>query len=102
MKFLKTVEYAMVILLFFIGDMAMWEGTGRMVSSPSDIGFFVGMFMYVFGFAAFIGFVVWGARVFSRDFTLKTILVVCLMTATFLGCTRVDPGHVGIKINYYG
>jgi len=30
----------------------------------------------------------------------KTIL--CLIAFMSVGCTRIDPGHVGIKVNYYG
>lgn len=30
----------------------------------------------------------------------RIILLVCLIG--FVGCTRVDPGHVGIKVNLYG
>lgn len=46
----------------------------------------------------------WGIYIYDRLHAAfwRRFLPALAILMIFVGCTRVDPGHVGIKVNYYG
>jgi len=80
----------------------------RLISSPSDVAVMVGLLALVMMVALWLPiFRKMGKSLFSllKGDGMKSLLLVVvagLFSLSISGCTRVEPGHVGIEVNYYG
>ena len=92
----------MVAALLLLAVVAIWMFTwgADALSSSSNLGVAFGA---VFSIALLVGvgaaLWIWGLK-FGRHFGLFALLAVMLLGAG--GCTKVEPGYVGIKVKLYG
>src|SRR3989344_2786291 len=96
---LNVVKSMVVVVVL----MVLWSAAGKLMSAKSDLAVFAGLGLYL----TLIGTVVYYAVKFWSRFSpeLKKYLALTLMVGVFgniNGCTKVEPGYVGIKVNQYG
>jgi regulator of protease activity HflC (stomatin/prohibitin superfamily) len=100
---MKTFGFALRLFVGALAVLAMVLLVNQAftwISSPNDlevVGGFVVLAAAASAVAA-LSKLVWRQRM-SRGLSLLLVLAVALASA---GCTRVDPGHVGIRVNLYG
>jgi regulator of protease activity HflC (stomatin/prohibitin superfamily) len=97
-KFVSKMVAALLVLAVAAIWMFTWGADA--LSSRSDLGVALGA---VYCIALLIGvgaaLWIWGVK-FGRHFGLFALLAVMLLGAG--GCTKVEPGYVGIKVKLYG
>lgn len=82
-------------LLFVVSVIGFNLGL-RWMGEPNTLQAFAG-FAIVIGLLTMAGLVL--ARLVARHLGPLLLLMIVVWAG---GCTRVDPGHVGIQVNYYG
>lgn len=95
------LKIAGTILAFLAAN--WWVTTAfELISSPSDFGFIAGIMMLL----GLVVVSVWLATKFKKYLKNSNRLIMIVMIGAMImmtsACSRVDPGHVGIKVNYYG
>jgi regulator of protease activity HflC (stomatin/prohibitin superfamily) len=92
----------MIAVLMVLAVAASWLFTygANALTSPSNIGVAFGALWCI---ALLVGFGAalwtWILR-FARHFGMLALLAIVLISLA--GCTKVEPGYVGVKINLYG
>lgn len=88
---MKKISFLFFFLCFVILVIFLFSLIGRLVSLPSDIGLGMGVGLLIL--------LVCGGAVYMDK--IKNILPIFLLL--FLGgCTRIEPGEVGIRVNLAG
>jgi regulator of protease activity HflC (stomatin/prohibitin superfamily) len=108
---MKTKIFSGVVL-FIIGIiffMCVWSSAAALVTAPNTIAVLAGLAVFAVGLGIVgIGVYTLGSAMFrylnGAPTMLKMLvpLLILPMAFTLEGCTRVDPGYVGIKVNMYG
>ncbi len=97
-KFVAMMLTALLLMVLIAIWMFTW-GTSALTSrSNFGVAFgaiFIILLLIGFGTALWV----WGIK-FARHFRLPALLAVVLLSAG--GCTKVEPGFVGIKVKLYG
>lgn len=97
-KFVSKMAAALLLLIVFAIALFTWGADA--LSSRSNIGVAFGAvftILLVVGFGAALW--VWGIK-FARHFGLLALALLMLLGAS--GCTKVEPGYVGIRVKLYG
>jgi regulator of protease activity HflC (stomatin/prohibitin superfamily) len=97
-KFVAMMIAALLVMVLIVIWMFTW-GTSAL-SSRSNLGVAFGAvftILLLIGLGA--GLWVWGIK-FARHFRLLALVAIVLVGAA--GCTKVEPGYVGIKVKLYG
>lgn len=79
-------------------------------NQPADISLFLGLFLHLCLIVIAVGAITWGVKrmLKTKEESVKQVakILVLFILAGFLvmntACTRVGPGHVGIKVSYAG
>lgn len=100
---------AILVLSWLMATMVLWSITGRLLTAASDLAVIVGVLVFsLWGFVSY-----WVARRLAhsirdilvdlrRPRIVKLLVIGLLLGAVGVGCTRVEPGYVGIRVNLYG
>lgn len=95
---------AIGFLALMIVTMVVFSFAGRMFSEPSDVDVLIGV-------ASFIGILMIWYKVLEREIrrflakpTKAPVALFALIALGLVasGCTTIEPGHVGIRVNSYG
>lgn len=105
MENLKHVGRLMYVALKVIGSIVAVTYALSLISAQDTMQGFVGLgllLLVVFGWYVWAADYVWPKIQKRIGKHLPVMIVSLLAIGIGMGCTRVDPGHVGIKVNYYG
>lgn len=107
----KRLGVGTVVLTIVLVLVTMWlvNRAFALISSPSDLGVIGGLAILL---ATGIGCYLYVTKVLrprlshqSSEINVRSgiiVLVIALSATVNSGCTRIDPGHVGIQVDLYG
>jgi regulator of protease activity HflC (stomatin/prohibitin superfamily) len=97
-KFSVFAGAVMVLVIAVIVLMLAWSGFSSMTNDPNTVMVIVGSLGMVV-----TGLIFGGSMFFMGKKVIKFLMASVVMMAVFLGgCTVVQPGYVGIKVNQWG
>lgn len=106
---MKVLKCLVLVVLVIVSIKALNFAFAQ-ISSPSDLGVVVGIGSFLALGCSWLFIIIrkfFGKRKGDalkkiKNNNCKSLLLIALIIAGATGCAKVEPGHVGIKVNLYG
>lgn len=106
-KTMNCVSFLYLAFVVPVGTLYAWDAAASGLSRPDDVDNACAVLLYIFLAIHNL----WALKVclfpaiaFLKGFrpVNKTLPLFALLSLVLFGCTKVEPGYVGIKVNQYG
>ncbi|MBI4118721.1 MAG: hypothetical protein HY452_00470 [Parcubacteria group bacterium] len=74
----------------------------KLISAPSDISVAIGILIIVTEITFCVAFIPWCVKKMRGRNAPMALLTILVSMATLNSCTRINPGHAGIEVDFYG